>query len=713
MKAIHEYNRRQRAAEKRPTIRVESGQPVPLDTVGVVKFTGNRTVRKLTYRYRRQLAPLAVMAVLAGLGWALHHQRGGVAVALLLGALSGACVWLIGRRRLDRPTERVYAAGVVAACTAWLAVAAEVGVAPPMPAILLPVGCLLAGPWWWHYRIRPTVLPAPDALDAAQRWDERVGGKDGALKGSRLVDVLEVGHGWTGTIMLDSGRMHTDHAIAATAMVTSAFDLPIGSVSIEATDDGVASKAKLLVIPDNPLHNVLPWPGPSLDPETGTAHVGLYVDGEPVPWQFWIPGSGAVQSLVSGAQGSGKSRFLEQLVAESMLSDRVLPWIGDPQMGQSLPEWNGLVDWYCVGHHACLEMLQATYRVMMARAQDLATEEWTDDRGRRRVGRESFEPSPERPLLVVVLDEAHVALKDKDAIKIVEDIGKMGRKTGVELILVTQVPSVEQLGGSIVIRSMMASGNVMVFRTGDRLSGAMAFNGALPVDPSKLPRTFPNGSKTHGLGFALSETARPVPARAWLPGDAQDIAAAAPQTELELVSVRAAGRSYRARNDPDRTVVDTEPKYEAPVLFAAPEPAATSRDTIAQLLPEDGSPIRRGDILLAARDKGIKSISTLNSALAQLVKEGRAVKGDRGMYARAISPADGVVQLSPEQTEQFICNVIATANAHSLSEIEFFLAAAGLLLERDEISAVLDRLVHDGRIVQNGDRYESTEAHHG
>lgn len=592
-----------------------------------------KTVRRLVSRYRHQLAPLGVIVVLYVAGWILRQTAVGFPVALLAGMAGLGVVALLARYKLDRRIEQGYAAAVVLAATAWLAACSKVGVGAPMPAILLPAGCVLAGPWWWHYRIRPSAV---EATPKAQMWDERVGGKDGALKGSKLVDVRDIPHGWTATIVLLSGRMHTEDAIRATALVTSAFSMPIGSVSIEATDDGKADRAKLLVIPRNPLHNVLPWPGPSLDPETGTAQVGMYVDGEPVPWQFWIPGSGAVQSLVSGAQGSGKSRFLEQLVAEAMLSDRVLPWIGDPQMGQSLPEWNGLVDWYCVGHEACLEMLHAANRVMMARAQDLATERWVDDRGRNRVGREAFEPSPERPLLMVVLDEAHVALKDDKAKTIVEDIGKMGRKTGVELILVTQVPSVEQLGNSIVIRSMMASGNVFVFRTGDRLSGNMAFNGALPVDPSRLPRRFPNGLPTHGLGFALSETARPVPARAFLPGDAQDIAEEAPRTELELVAVRAAGSTYRSRNDPDgQPQLELVPAQTEPVEQQPTPERSTARDTIAALLPADGSPMKRGELAMAARGQGITSLSTLNAALKTLVAEGRVTKGERGVYARA------------------------------------------------------------------------------
>jgi len=50
------------------------------------------------------------------------------------------------------------------------------------------------------------------------------------------------------------------------------------------------------------------------------------------------------------------------------------------------------------------------------------------------------------------------------------------------LILVTQLPSVEQLGGSMLLRSQVTSGNVVVFRTADSFTGRMAFNGALPVD---------------------------------------------------------------------------------------------------------------------------------------------------------------------------------------------------------------------------------------
>ncbi|MGH3321332.1 MAG: hypothetical protein ACRDN9_14370 [Streptosporangiaceae bacterium] len=576
-----------------------------------------RTGRRAGWKFRRQLAPLVVICLLWAAGAIVHHAAHGAWLVLVLGVLAVAGAWLFSRRWLDRAIEQAYAAGCLAAAAAWLAAAATVGVGKPMPALLWGGGSLLALPWWRHHRLR--LSPRLDVDTSLEDvWAERVAAPGKVLPGSRLSGIETTRNGWTATIRLAPGERSTNDAIAATPKIASAFEKPAPSVVIEPTADGVASHARLLVLRRNPLADIQAWTGPSLDPATGLAPVGAYADGGTTLFRFYTPGSGVAHTLVAGAPGSGKSRFLDLLLAEASHSGLVVPWLIDPQHGQSLPRWVDHVDWAALDHHAALRMLRTAQRIMHARSRHLARVEWTDEAGRTLRGKESFDPSPELPLLLLVIDEAHEILKDDKAVAIIEDIGKMGRKTGVGVVLVTQLPSITELGGSMTIRSMVSSGNVVVFRTADRVTSGMAFSGALPVDPSALPREFPGGKPTSGLGYVLGPSARPTPMRAYLVEDPYHWAATAPALPLDPASVEAAGEECATRHDPTAS----EPAEES----LRPRRRSVA-DAVLDALT-GGEEVTRDEIIAASG----KSPRAVDYALIALVDAGRVVRTAHGRY---------------------------------------------------------------------------------
>jgi len=108
------------------------------------------------------------------------------------------------------------------------------------------------------------------------------------------------------------------------------------------------------------------------------------------------------------------------------------------------------------------------------------------------------------PLLVITIFEAHALLALDGARAIAEDIGKMSRKCGIKLRLETQVPLLDQLGNSTTLRDMVVSGNVVVFRTANRLTGQVAFNGNLPVDPASHPEGIPRARAHRRTGHRRS-----------------------------------------------------------------------------------------------------------------------------------------------------------------------------------------------------------------
>jgi ribosomal protein S25 len=495
------------------------------------------------------------------------------------------------RKWVDRRIERIYTAVALGVIALWLLAAATWGVRQVMALVWLVLGVGLAVPWWYHFRVRrpkkgPRIKGANrvQLADFADRWEERVAGGNGEqpiLRKSRLTDVRKTKHGIEARIILPPGVLTTEDAIKATERIASAYEVPLSAVSIEAYRGGVANQAKLIIIDDDPLVTAISFPGPSLR-EDGSFDLGTYVDGETATMRLWRPKYGAVHMLLAGCTGAGKSGVYNVVLANATSSPLVTTWVLDPQGGQSMPEWMDHVDWAARSTEEGLIMLQAAYDVMMARSRHLATMEFVDEQGNTRRGRGYFEPSEEMPLLTIVIDEAHQLLTDPDATKLVADIVKMARKCGVQLLLATQVPSVEELGGNSTIRDQLASGTAIVLRAQSSQSGRMVFSGAMPVAPHKIPSEMSDGSTSAGLGFTMGSNTRTAIMRTYYVSDRQAYAlgSEASPRPLDTLSANAAGLAYANRprpERPNRTEIGTVPTVveHAPVV----EPATVDIDT--------------------------------------------------------------------------------------------------------------------------------------
>ncbi|MGP3979408.1 hypothetical protein ACTWQF_36455 [Streptomyces sp. 8N114] len=603
------------------------------------------TVRFL-WRYRRPLAPVHAAVALGTLGAACGAAVDGWKTALLLdGALAvGVAWWLRRRRRRDkqlRPAKRVYAiASAGTAGALLLAMAARGGLTPPMPGLLL-VWLLATGvPWWWHHRIRDH----GDLSAELELWETRVAHEKGALTGSWLSDFEKVadGNSSRAIINLPPGQLETAQAVSATGRVASAFGVPPSNVVIEATRDGANDKAQLSLYRSNPLQAVHLWPGPHLlDHEAGVAPIGVYADSGHVPYRFWRPGSGPVHDLIAGTTDAGKSRLLDQLLAYERHSPLMVSWVIDPQRGQSLPDWQDAVDWFADSVAEGKKLLKAAQREMYRRNRLLARMVWTDEKGRQRRGKASFTPTLELPLLCVTIDEAHAILADPECVKIAEDLAKMARKCGIKLRLVTQVPLLSQLGNSQTLRDMVAAGNVVVLRTANRLSGQVAFNGAIPADPHALPREFPDGSTTSGLAYSLGPQSRSSVLRTFYVEDPYDWAVTGETTTLCEEGIKTAGKDYATwRQRRDDAWSEPEPTEEEQPAAAAMSPVvpadASAIDTVHDYLMHRGEPVRTG-VVAQALDLPLPTVS---QSLRRLADEGRALKVRHGVWAAAINSAD-------------------------------------------------------------------------
>ena len=435
--------------------------------------------------------------------------------------IAAGIIWFNARDDLDTPTKKIYAATAISYVGLWsTAVAHGIAWNGLGHAALVAGAAILSAPWAYKNLWRWQAAPPPVQQQPAEQfsWFRETWEMYRPID-AKMVNEVEIDNGHQAELVVERGKKSTEDILGAARLIASAYDKPPTQVIVEPAQDGRASRARLTVLDRDVLADVRSWTGPTLNTASGVCVAGNFPDGALTHWEFWAPSSGASHSLIAGEPGSGKSRFADKLLAEVHLTPLIIPWVMDPQEGQSLPDWAAAVDRIGVGVdgdlEAVIKVLRAGYRVMVRRAAYLSREiEWVDAKGRpRKGGKTFFDPTLEMPLLEIFLDEAPVLLQDPvygpEALAILGPMSKQARKTGIGITLFSQLPSLDELGGSkaAVLRAMLRQGNVASFRTGESVSQYML---GLAGDPSQLPQYFADGKRTHGLGLIKGPDNRPA-----------------------------------------------------------------------------------------------------------------------------------------------------------------------------------------------------------
>jgi len=392
-------------------------------------------IGRFLWRYRSELAPVYAVVALAIAGAVLHATHAPWWPYILAGAtLAAWTLAMFGERvGLSLRAERFYAAAVALGGGMWLAAATALGLAfAPLPQVLLFGGFVLAVPWWAHRRRRAKVR-VERQLAAWPEIAHAVG-----LAGSRVQSAVVDVWGWRARFALARGQTIQD-VVARVPAIESALGTFRGAVRVQPTRDDKANRFELRVLDTDPHADAIAWPGPSVASITEPIDLGPFEDATSARVLFLRR-----HALFGGVAGSGKSGGLNVLMGNLTACRDVVIWAVDLKRGMELQPWAPCIDRLATTPEQARVLLRDAVAVLEARAA------WLAARGRR-----VWEPSPELPALVIVIDEyAELADEVPDTTADTDSIARRGRAVAVTLIAATQRPTQKAMGKGAV-RSQM------------------------------------------------------------------------------------------------------------------------------------------------------------------------------------------------------------------------------------------------------------------
>ena len=602
---IRRQTRRARRAGLQPIVVIDSPFPVPAAVL----------LARLAWRYRSEIAPATTAGAALAVGWWLHAAHPGWwALLLAVSDLAAAALFTLGARiGLARLAERIYAAAVALAIGAYLAVTALLGpFTPPLPQVLCISALVFAVPWWAHRRRRARAR----VQRAIAAWPDIA--KAISLPGSKVQSASVDLWGWRARLRLARGQTIAD-VTARIPALESALGTYRGAVRVYPTGDGKANRCELRVLDTDPHAEAVPWPGPSARSITQPVDLGPFEDAEQCRVSFLRR-----HALFAGTTGSGKSGGLNVLMATLAACDDVVIWAIDLKKGMELGPWAPCIDRLATTPQEAAALLADAVAVLQARAEHLAS-----------TGRRVWDPSPDMPALVIIIDEyAELADEAPDAMSDTDSIARLGRAVAVTLVAATQRPTQKAMGQGAV-RSQMDTR--VCFRVRERkdvdlVLGQGMLTAGWHAHTLNAPGKFLISSPEHGT---------PKRARAYLVTD-DDVARITAyfgprRPQLDEVS--------HGTSNPVPAAAEPVPWYLKNAPRAADEPgdipgshdSSSPEDALWDALrsvPEDGA-----DVAELMRMTGLGR-SAVYKYLALLAGQGRAVKAGWGRW-RAADPGDG------------------------------------------------------------------------
>jgi hypothetical protein len=532
------------------------------------------------WRYRSELTPLTVAIATMLAAIILHHSRPSAWPWLALVTV-GIPVFLAvplpqwARKAWDvfeRPAERVYVALVTAMLGGWLTAATAIGpLVAPMPA-LVGIFTLVCGIPWWISRRRRSKVCVERQLEAWPEIAHTIG-----LAGSQVMSALVDVWGWRARLRLARGQTIND-VIAKVPAIESALGTHRGAVRVYPTADDLANRCELRVLNIDPHADAIIWPGPSVVSITEPIDLGPFEDAAPCRVLFLRR-----HVLFGGATGAGKSGGLNVLMGNLAACEDVVIWAIDLKKGMELGPWASCIDRLATTQEEATALLADAVKILEARANHLVEQ-----------GQRVWEPSPDMPALVIVIDEyAELADNAPEAVKHADSIARRGRAVAVNLVAATQRPTQKAMGQGAVCSQMDVR---ISFRVRERKD----------VDLILGQGMLAAGWHAHTLNapgkflVAAAEHDTPNRARAYLITDQAVAATAATYADyrppLDPISHQAMNQNHRTERPvvsllpAPITVDDDQDTDDAPeiVLWAALVVAPPEGTTVPDLMAETG-----------------------------------------------------------------------------------------------------------------------------
>jgi S-DNA-T family DNA segregation ATPase FtsK/SpoIIIE len=296
---------------------------------------------------------------------------------------------------------------------------------------------------WWPRRARSKVRASGSPL--ARRRARRVGERWVAwlptqLEGARIIEVTpEPAGGWSGTVELAPGDTIASVQPRVESL-ESTLGLRPGSITVE-QDPTNRRRTRWRVQVGDPITDPVPWPGAPPDASIlRPATIGQFLDnGDPLR----VPLRGEC-ILVAGRRGAGKSGVINALIGYlSACEDAALVGI-DLKGGLELGPWArvfapGMIARTLPDARRLLRALTALMDVRMGEMAG-ADRDWPY--------------SPQRPAVVMVVDEQSLVKNDRDALRLLEEVVVLGRALGITVIMGTQYPTKGAIGSPALVEQI-------------------------------------------------------------------------------------------------------------------------------------------------------------------------------------------------------------------------------------------------------------------